>query len=126
MESILFSKIKVVYATFLFSFSIWLILIFIYGFPSINGALQVEILSPALLTFLVGSAIVASVSCLLIGLHMFGLKTETKKKVTEEKDSSINDLNLPTEEIRTNTLNIEDDSATEPEKTRKKPIIPHA
>ena len=57
---------------------------------------------------------------------MFGLKIETKKKVTEEKDGSINDLNLPTEETRTNTLNIEDDSATEPEKTRKKPIIQHA
>ena len=121
----LFSKIKVVYATFLFSFSVWLILVFIYGFPSLNGILQVEFSSFTYLGFFVGSAMVSSVSCLLIGLHMIGLKTETKKNMVEEKNGTIYDLNLPTEEITANTLKREKESAAEPEKTRTKTIAHH-
>ena len=121
----LFSKIKVVYATFLFSFSVWLILVFIYGFPSLNGILQVEFSSFTYLGFFVGSAMVSSVSCLLIVLHIIGLKTETKKNMVEEKNGTIYDLNLPTEEITANTLKREKESAAEPEKTRTKTIAHH-
>ena len=123
----LFSKIKVVYATFLFSFSVWLTLVFIYGFPSLNGFFQVEFSSSTYLGFFVGSAIVSSVSCLLIGLKMIGLKTEIKrKKITAEKNGSIYDLNLSTKEIPANTLNLENDSVIELEKTKKKAITLHS
>ena len=110
------SKIKVAYATFLFSFSTWLILTLIFVFPSLNVGLQIQFSNPTFLTFLTGSTIISSFSGTLIGLQLIRSKNKTKK-ILEEKNSTIYELNLSTEEITANTLKREKESTAKPKKT---------
>ena len=91
-----------------------------------NGALQVEFSSPALLSFFVGSSIIASASCFLIGINLINSKTKIEKMATE-KTSTICGLNLISQvSAFDKNADNENDYDINNEKDKKKLIVNHA
>ena len=77
------TKLKIAYAFFFASFMIWLSLFFYVCFPSGVWSTPIRFPDSSLFISFFGSAFVAVVSCLLIGLNHIGLFPKLKSKSKE-------------------------------------------
>lgn len=77
MKEMFATKLKVASALFLSSFIIWLVLILLVAQPTDN-VVRIQFSNLALLALFLGSAIAASLSSMVIGLHLLELKMKPK------------------------------------------------
>jgi hypothetical protein len=73
-------KLKTAYVLFLISFFVWLSVVLIVCFPSGVWPSPVRFPSSSMLALFFGSAIVAAVSCLIIGFDYLGLNFKPKRR----------------------------------------------
>jgi len=74
------TKTRVAYALFLFSYIVWLTLASVALFPAFTAGNRIQFPNTAFQAAFVGSAITASIACLLIGVHHLGLRINPGKQ----------------------------------------------
>jgi len=75
------TAIKVAYALFFFSFSMWIAIIFSVCFQNGEWANPIQFPSYAFLGVFVASAIASSLACMIIGFEYLGLGSEFNRRV---------------------------------------------
>jgi hypothetical protein len=82
------TKIKVAYAVFLISFGMWLALFLAVWFPSITSATPIRFPNTMTLTTFMAFAVVAAISCGIIGMDFLGINLKLTHTKSERNPKS--------------------------------------